>query len=146
MKVDPNANADILPAAEFYSFIDAPLQLQAGTGFEFKTAGDSGGAAGITQLTPSTFKLADPGLYEVSYNVPSLSDSFAILKMNGVELADTLSWNKFDGPSLHADVLVRSTVSGSTLQLAVPTGATSALYFLQAHHLPMRIVIKKLSA
>jgi hypothetical protein len=133
------------PSASFSAIITSANVLPAGTGFDFPTAGPTSGT-GITQLTPSTFKIADPGLYEIIFNIPALTNSYVIVKLNGVQQPETLRWTGSNNGSLSGDVSVRVTTPNSTLQLAVPLGYTASPFFVPNSPLPSTIMIKKVSA
>ncbi len=113
--------------AEFYALMppDNPAPVAIGTAVPFPQDGPSSGA--ISRATSSTFTLASPGTYEVSFQVSVNEPGQLELSLDGLGIPSTVVGRATGNSQLVGDSLVTTTSANETLGVLNPVGADFAL-------------------
>lgn len=82
----------LISYADFYALMptDNAAAIAAGADIAFPRVAATSGT-GITQLSPTSFNIAEPGTYLVSYNAVTTEAGQLALTLNGAELPATVS-------------------------------------------------------
>ena len=114
--------------ANFYALMPpdnaAPIALGGDVAFP-RTAATGG--TDITRISDTSFGLATPGSYLVSFNATPNQAGRLILTLDGTELPYTLSANGATGTEIKGTAIVPVTTANSVLTLRNPAGATAPL-------------------
>ena len=124
----PAGSGGIANFAEFFALMpgDNAATVAPGTAVDFPQNGPQGGSS-ITRLSASTFLLAVPGTYHVSFQV-SVSEAGQLeLTLNGAEQAYTVVGRATGTSQIVGDSLITVTNPASVLTVANPAGESTAL-------------------
>jgi hypothetical protein len=113
--------------AEFYALMppDNPATVAPGTSVSFPQDGPTSGA--ITRASPSSFTLASPGTYQVSFQVSVDQPGQLELSLDGLGIPSTVVGRATGNSQLVGDSLVTTTSPNETLGVLNPPLADFAL-------------------
>ncbi|MCU1504242.1 MAG: Collagen triple helix repeat [Ilumatobacteraceae bacterium] len=116
-------------AAEFFALMppDNAATVAPGTDVSFPEDGPNTDFTSITRTGPSSFNLAQLGIYRVSFQVPVTEAGQLILTLNGADLAYTVVGRATGTSQIVETVLIQSTVVNSILTVRNPAGNSTAL-------------------
>jgi hypothetical protein len=114
--------------AEFFALAppDNAATVALGSDVAFPQDGPTAGG-GLTRTGPSTFNLAQIGIYRVSFSVPVTEAGQLILTLNGADLAYTVVGRATGTSIIAGEALVQTTVINSLLTVRNPAGNSTAL-------------------
>jgi predicted Abi (CAAX) family protease len=114
--------------ADFYALMppDSAAMVAPGTDVSFPQAGPTSGTA-IGSVTPSSFRLAAIGTYQVLFQVSVTEAGQLILTLNGADLAYTVAGRAATLSQISGMALVTTTVVNSILTVRNPAGNANAL-------------------
>lgn len=87
----------------------------------------AGTMGGISQTSPTTFSIATPGVYQVSYNVNSSTPGQLQIELNGTPLANTVTGTSAANGTIVGHAIVTTTVPNSTIRIINPAGNTNSV-------------------
>lgn len=97
----------MLAFAEFFDIYEpGSNHVPPGSAVMFGQVGQSDGSAKITSLGPTTFRLADPGIYSVQFDVPVTVSGQLELTLDGAALACTVTGVGGDGGEIAGHALI----------------------------------------
>lgn len=118
------------PAAtsEFGSFYalaptDNPNPITPGQSVAFPNV--SGNSTGVIQSNSTTFTLAEPGAYKISYRINSSNPAQVQVSLNGVGLANTITGTSDASSTITGETVITTTQPNSTISIINPTNSTS---------------------
>ncbi len=136
--------------AEFYALSppDNSATIPSGAAVQFPQDGPQDGSGGITRTNGTTFDLAAIGTYEVSFQVSVNEPGQLELTLNGAEQPYTVVGRATGTSQIVGEALIRTTVTGSLLTVANPSGESVALTITPlaggTHAVSASVVIRKL--
>ena len=101
-------------------------QVAPGLAVEFPTDGPNNGTE-ITRLTPSTFNITNPGNYLVIFNVTFVEPAELLVKLNNVELPQTLVARAVGETQLIGNYIINVTNPNTVLAICNPLNAPNPL-------------------
>ncbi len=115
-------------AALFYALMpaDNAATVAVGGDVEFPQNGPTT-SAGTLRLTASSFVLATPGVYRVTFQVPVSESGQLVLTLDDVELAYTVTGRGTGLTSLGETTLVTTAAANQVLTVRNPAGSIAAL-------------------
>jgi len=125
---EPGPAGTVLAFADFYALmpLDNPTPIATGEDVAFPQNGPTSGTT-ITRLTDSSFNLADPGVYQVMFQVSAAEAGQLILTLNGEDLAYTVAGRATGTSQIVGVALVETTTVDSVLTVRNPDGTAEAL-------------------
>ncbi|MDP4231213.1 MAG: hypothetical protein Q8916_12500 [Bacteroidota bacterium] len=136
--------------ADFYALMpgDNPATVAPATAVQFPQNGPTDGSGVITRVSASMFNLSAIGTYEVYFQVSVNEPGQLMLRLNGVEVASTVSGRATGTSQIGGMCLVTTSASNSTLELVNPSGNPTALTITPVaggtHPASAHLVIKRL--
>ena len=125
--------AGIPDYADFYALMpaDNAATVAAGAAVAFPNNGESSGTGLIVRTASDTFLLAEPGVYEVTFQVSVTEAGQLVLALNSgagfLEIPSTVVGRATGTSQIVETALVRTSVVDSTLQVRNPAGESTAL-------------------
>ncbi len=118
----------VLSFADFYALApaDNAAAIAPGTDVAFPQDGPVSGA-GIARTGDSSFTLADPGTYQVLFQVPVTEAGQLVLTLNGTELPYTVAGSTAAGSQITGTALVTTTAADGVLTVRNPAANTDSL-------------------
>jgi hypothetical protein len=118
----------VMAFGHFYALMppDNAATVAVGADVEFPQDGPTSATA-ITRTGPSTFELADIGVYEVSWQVSVTEAGQLILTLDGTDLGYTVTGRATGTSQITNQVLIETTSIDSILTLRNPAGNATAL-------------------
>ncbi len=118
----------MLAFADYYALMptDNATPIAAGADVAFPQAGANSNT-GITQLTDTSFSLANVGTYQVLFQVSAEEAGQLVLTLNGTELPYTVVGRDATTSQLVGMALVTTDVATSVLTVRNPATATTSL-------------------
>lgn len=113
--------------AQFFALMppDNAATVAPGTDVGFPQDGPTSGE--IARTGPSTFNLAEVGIYRVAFNVPVTEAGQLILTLNGADLAYTVAGRATGTTQITGESFVQTSVVNSVLTVRNPAGNSTAL-------------------
>ena len=114
--------------ADFYALMpgDNSSTVAVGAAIELPNDGPNSGTS-ITRLTATTFQLADIATYSVSFQCSFDEAGQWMLKLDGDELAETVSGRATGTNQAYISCLITTTTTDQVLSVINPTGNSTAL-------------------
>ena len=106
---------------------DNEATVAAGGSVEFPNNGPSDGSGAIVRLGSNEFRLADPGIYEVSFQVSVTEAGQLELNLGGAEQPTTVVGRATGTSQIWANTLIDVTIPDTTLEVENPSGESTAL-------------------
>jgi hypothetical protein len=106
--------------------IDNVYTVAPGSAVSFPHSGPTT-STGITRISDSTFVLATPGVYRVSFTVSVDEAGQLILTLDGLELPYTVTGRATGMSPISLTTLVTTTSANQTLEVSNPSGNSNAL-------------------
>ena len=118
----------VLGFADFYALMptDNPDPIVAGADVSFPQNGPTS-ATSITRASATSFTLADPGVYQVLFQVSATEGGQLVLTLNGEELPYTVVGRETGATQIVGIALVETTVADSLLTVRNPEGTGDPL-------------------
>ena len=106
---------------------DNAATVAPGTDVDFPQDGPAAGTGAIARTGPSSFNLAEIGVYRIAFGVPVTEAGQLILTLNGADLAYTVTGRATGTVQITGESLVETTVVNSVLTVRNPAGNSNAL-------------------
>jgi BclA-like protein/collagen triple helix repeat protein len=119
--------------ADFYALMppDNSITVPPGGAVAFPRDGESSGTGEIIRTAPDTFLLAEPGVYQISFQVSVTEAGQLVLALDSgagfLEIPSTVVGRATGTSQIVETALVRTVVTNSTLQVRNPAGESTAL-------------------
>ena len=115
--------------ADFFALMppDNAATVAAGSDVSFPQDGPTDGSSFIARTGPSSFNLANIGVYQVIFQVSVTEAGQLILTLNGSDLAYTVVGRATGTSQIVGVALVQTTVVNSLLTVRNPAGNSTAL-------------------
>lgn len=125
---EPGPAGTVLAFADFYALMppDNPTPVETGDDVAFPQDGPTSGTT-ITRLTDSSFNLAEPGVYQVMFQLSAAEAGQLILTLNGTDLPYTVTGRAGGGSQIVGFALVETTAANAVLTVRNPEGTADAL-------------------
>jgi len=115
--------------ASFFDLVsDAEPVVNPGAAVGFPNDGPASAGTTITRLSPSTFNLALPGAYEVTWQASITEPGQLQVALNGVGVPETVSGRDTGTLQIVGDTTVRTTLPNTVLSIINPAGNSAALH------------------
>ena len=123
------ASGGLLAFADFFALMppDNAATVAAGSDVSFPQDGPTDGSSFIARTGPSSFNLANIGVYQVIFQVSVTEAGQLILTLNGSDLAYTVVGRATGTSQIVGVALVQTTVVNSLLTVRNPAGNSTAL-------------------
>lgn len=125
---EPGPAGGVLGFANFYALMpaDNPDPIVAGADVSFPQDGPISGTS-ITRSSNSSFTLADPGVYQVLFQVSAAEAGQLVLTLNGAELPYTVVGRETGATQIVGMALVQTIAADSVLTVRNPEGTGGSL-------------------
>ena len=125
---EPGPAGGVLGFADFYALMptDNPDPIAAGADVSFPQNGPTS-ATSITRTSDSSFTLADPGVYQVLFQVSAAEAGQLVLTLNGAELPYTVVGRETGATQIVGIALVETTTADALLTVRNPEGTGGSL-------------------
>jgi hypothetical protein len=119
----------ILDFADFFALMppDNAATVAVGSDVDFSQDGPASGSALIARLGPSSFNLAEIGIYEVSFQVSVSEAGQLILTLNGTDLDYTVVGRATGTSQIIGNAIIQTSTANSILTVRNPAGNSTAL-------------------
>lgn len=115
--------------AQFFALMppDNAATIAPGTDVNFPQDGPTNGSGLIARTGPSSFNLAEIGVYRIAFNVPVTEAGQLILTLDGTDLAYTVGGRATGTSQITGESLIQTMTVNSILTVRNPAGNSNAL-------------------
>jgi hypothetical protein len=129
----PSGISGVPDYADFFAVMppDNAATVASGGAVAFPQDGESSGTGMIVRIGPDTFLLAEPGVYQVTFQTSVSEAGQLVLALNSgagfLEIPSTVVGRATGTSQIVETALVRTSIMNSTLQVRNPAGESTAL-------------------